>query len=141
MDVDWRKEPNAPEPGTIVCQLSDLQEGVPKEFSFGDSEPFRILLYRVSEQLVAYVNRCPHHWIAMNRPDAGFTMWDAKKHELMCVHHTAVFQLLDEGRCTNGPCRSSNLIRVPLRVEGYQVKIEKENLKANAVFTSCPMLD
>lgn len=123
MDIDWKKEANAPTPGTVLCHLSELQERVVKEISFGDTEPFRVLLYRHAEQLVAYVNRCPHHWIPMNRQGADFTMWDAEKHELMCIHHTAVFRLLDNGTCTNGPCRSSNLMNVPLWIDGGEVKI------------------
>lgn len=43
----------------------------------------------------------------------------------MCVHHSAVFDLVDKGRCIMGPCQGSNLIKVPLMIDDDQVLINR----------------
>lgn len=125
MNIDWRKEPHAPPVGTVLCDLQLLESGSVREFSFaGDTDsdkPFRLIVYRQGETVHAYLNQCPHHWLPMNRGDGKFLMWSGQ--ELMCSHHSAVFNLLDAGVCLMGPCQGSNLIQVPLTVTDGQVRI------------------
>ncbi|MEW8007236.1 MAG: Rieske 2Fe-2S domain-containing protein [gamma proteobacterium symbiont of Ctena orbiculata] len=127
MNTDWRKESNAPKTGTALCQFDEIQAGEVREFCFGDCEPFRMFLYRVGEQVYGYVNQCPHHWIPMNKSDDEFTMWDRNQHQMMCVHHCAVFELSAGGRCVDGPCKGSNLTVVPLHVSGGLIHIGGDN--------------
>lgn len=121
MDIDWRKEPNAPAPGTVLCSFEQLKHGVIREFCLGSGEPFRIIVFRQHDALFAYVNQCPHHWLAMNKDADKFLMW--AEDEVMCVHHSAAFKLTQGGVCTMGPCLGSNLTHVPLQVIDGQVQI------------------
>lgn len=122
MDIDWRQETHAPAPGTVLCKLNDLEPGAIREFQFGADKPFRLLVYRKGDAVYAYVNQCPHHWLPMNKRTGGFLVW--AEDEMMCVHHSAVFNLVDGGRCSMGPCLGSNLTIIPLRVTAGQVSIE-----------------
>lgn len=119
MNVDWRALPNAPEPGAELCSLQDLQQGEIREFVFEATSAagpaFRLIALRHASGVEAYVNQCPHHWLPMNRSDGSFLYWS--EHELMCAHHSAVFNLLDAGTCIMGPCQGSNLIRVPVIID------------------------
>nr|WP_314557905.1 Rieske (2Fe-2S) protein [uncultured Pseudomonas sp.] len=121
MDFDWQSEPNAPAPGAVLCALEDLQSETVREVRVGEEAPFRVLLYRKGDQVRAYVNRCPHHWIPLNKAPDQFLRW--ADDEIMCVHHCAVFNLVEEGTCTMGPCQGSNLIGVPVRVQRGSVVI------------------
>jgi nitrite reductase/ring-hydroxylating ferredoxin subunit len=124
LNIDWRTLPNAPAPGTRLCALQDLEEGATREFSIAAESggaPFRVLAYRQDSTVHAYVNQCPHQWLPMNRSDGKFLMWSA--HELMCAHHSAVFDLVNAGICSMGPCQGSNLIRVPVMLVGDAVMI------------------
>lgn len=118
MNVDWRTLPNAPDAGTRVCSLQELEQGEIRQFCFAGRQPtetaFRLLVYRHTDEVYAYVNQCPHHWLAMNRADGRFLKWS--QHEVMCAHHSAVFNLVDNGVCIMGPCQGSNLISVPVDV-------------------------
>jgi nitrite reductase/ring-hydroxylating ferredoxin subunit len=122
MNVDWRTLPNAPEPGTGLCSLQELQHGAIREFVFGVATPagpaFRLIALRHADGVDAYVNQCPHQWLPMNRSDGSFLHWS--DHELMCAHHSAVFNLLDAGTCIMGPCQGSNLIRVSVMIDALE---------------------
>ena len=125
LNVDWRSLPNAPAAGTPLCALGELAPGEIREFSFpgdsGSTPLFRLIVYRDGDQVNAYVNQCPHHWLPMNRSDGVFLRWSHT--ELMCSHHSAVFNLAGNGECTMGPCQGSNLTRVPLQVSEGQIRI------------------
>jgi nitrite reductase/ring-hydroxylating ferredoxin subunit len=121
MDIDWRDEANAPKPGTRVCVLDDLVSGEVKEFVFGADDSFRMIVYRKNEALAAYVNQCPHQWLAMNRRPGTFLFWG--EDELMCAHHSSVFRLLYGGHCIMGPCQGARLTRIPLQVTDGEVRI------------------
>lgn len=126
MNVDWQKLPNAPDPGTTLCDLQDLAPGEIRKFRFApDPETrfaFEMIVHRHADVVNAYVNQCPHHWLAMDRSDGEFLRWSET--ELMCTHHSAVFNLLRAGECIMGPCQGSNLIRVPVDISHGQVRIK-----------------
>jgi len=124
MNVDWRSLPNAPASGTVLCTPPDLASGVTVEFLFAadKTQPvFRMLAHRHNDGISAYVNQCPHHWLPMNRADGPFVKWS--EHQLMCSHHSAVFDLARSGICIMGPCQGSNLIVVLVSTVDGQVVI------------------
>ena len=126
MNVNWQSLPNAPATGELLCSLQELEPGSIREFVFGVASTagpaFRLIALRHASGVEAYVNQCPHHWLPMNRSDGSFLHWS--DHELMCAHHSAVFNLLDAGTCIMGPCQGSNLTRVPVTIDPlHQVRI------------------
>ena len=124
LQLDWQRLPNAPQPGTALCALQDVSAGT-REFAFPAvtaGEPdFRLIVYRNGDTLHGYVNQCPHHWLPLNRANQPFLRWSET--EIMCVHHSAVFDLGRGGRCSMGPCQGSNLVSVPLQVEDGLLRI------------------
>lgn len=128
MNVDWRTLPNAPAAGTRLCQLEDLVSGEIRRFSFASDQSsgpaFELIVHRRQEHVKAYVNQCPHHWLPMNRRDGTFLMWS--EDEVMCTHHSAVFNLVLGGECILGPCLGSNLIKVPVAIVNGTVLISDE---------------
>ena len=122
-DFIWTEQENAPEPGSLVCSWEVLLDRKLHEVRFGEGKTaFPLLLFRDGDDLHGYVNKCPHHWLTMNRPaDNQFVMWS--EDELMCVHHCAVFKLTNAGRCVDGPCLGTNLVNVPLVVINEQVLV------------------
>lgn len=124
IDIDWRTLPNAPAPGTRLCSLRELQPDVVSAFRFAatpDVQAFQMIAHLHEGSVNAYVNQCPHHWLPMQRADGVFLRWSET--ELMCAHHSAVFDLSADGKCIMGPCQGSNLIRVPVRVVDDEVRI------------------
>ena len=124
LNVDWRSLPNAPPAGTMLCTPQDLPFGATVEFRFA-ADPalpaFRMILHLHTGGVSAYVNQCPHQWLPMNRSDGQFLKWS--EHQLMCAHHSAVFDLARAGICLMGPCQGSNLIAVPVGIVNDSVVI------------------
>lgn len=124
LNVDWQTLENAPAPGTVLCQFASLVNGEPQEYSFAADQAapaFRVLVHRHGDKVSAYVNQCPHQWLPLNRGDGKFVEWS--EHQVMCAHHSAVFDLARSGICLMGPCQGSNLIAVPVGIVRDQVVI------------------
>lgn len=125
LKVDWRDFPNAPAPGTELCSLHELVPDAVREFGFDrglpDEAAFQLIVFRHDDALHGYVNQCPHHWLRMNRRDGQFLRWSST--QIMCAHHSAVFDLSQGGRCSMGPCLGTNLVQVPLQVFAGKVQI------------------
>ncbi len=113
---NWSEMKNAPTPGEKVCDLSSLSEGQIKEIVFGNNkDAFKIIVFLKEGVVHGYVNKCPHHWLTLQRrSDSTFMMWS--EIEVMCGHHSSVFDLTNSGRCTDGVCSGTNLPNVPLFV-------------------------
>ena len=111
----WNDYSNAPAVGTALCRLEDVGPGQIHEVQFGAGrEAFRVFVTRAGGQLRAYVNRCPHFQVPMNRRDGGFLLVNEV---LWCAQHSAQFRL-DDGYCIDGPCMGANLESVPLEQRG-----------------------
>ena len=71
-DFVWTEQANAPKSGEVVCAWTDLPDRTLHEVHFGGSEEaFQLLLFRNRDALHGYVNKCPHHWLTMNRRSDG----------------------------------------------------------------------
>lgn len=125
LQLDWRQLPNAPAPGSELCDLQELEPDAVKEFRFESEVPdeaaFSLIVFLHDAAVHGYVNQCPHHWLPMNRRDGKFLRWSST--EIMCSHHSAVFDLSRSGHCSMGPCLGTNLVQVPLQVENGRVAI------------------
>ena len=125
LQLDWRQLPNAPVPGSELCDLQELEQDAVKEFRFQssvpDELPFSLIVFRHGAAVHGYVNQCPHHWLPMNRRDGKFLCWSST--QIMCAHHSAVFDLSQGGHCSMGPCLGTNLVQVPLQVVNARVAI------------------
>ncbi len=74
-------------------------------------------------QLVAYLNQCPHTGVNLNwQQDQCF---DFEQRYLACSLHGALFQP-EDGVCIYGPCRGQSLQSVPLIIEAGGIFIDLE---------------
>ncbi len=107
-----QKSAAVPEKGTAICSLEDIPDGGGHEVSFGSGpEPFRVLLIRLGDRVLAYHNCCPHFFQPLNYEPQVFHVYD--REYLMCAHHTALFRVQD-GYCFAGPCTGARLSAIPV---------------------------
>lgn len=84
-----------------------------------DEAGFRLLLFRGSTGVVAYVNECPHFSLPLNSQSGQFLLLRGER--LMCAWHCAIFGLAT-GRCIEGPAAGHSLEAVPVtEVNGHIV--------------------
>jgi len=115
---DWRTRPHAPSAGTPLAPLGVVPHDNGLERVFGDGpRAFRVVLFRLGDDVRAYLNECPHVHIPFNFSADVFCVYEIDGHrDLMCAHHTAMFHLAD-GHCWDGPCRGERLIPVDVRID------------------------
>jgi nitrite reductase/ring-hydroxylating ferredoxin subunit len=120
--MSWNDHPDAPEPGTILCTLDALADGLGTGFDFGaGAKPFRLFVVRRGKDLQGYVNACAHFGIELN-PGADHTFLTPDGAAIRCQHHGARYAI-EDGRCLGGACDGDGLTRVPVRIRGGDVVI------------------
>jgi nitrite reductase/ring-hydroxylating ferredoxin subunit len=120
----WRARPHAPAAGTALAPLDEVpaDNGLERVFGAGP-KAFRVVLFRVADDVRAYVNECPHAQIPFNFSADVFCVYDIDgRRDLMCAHHAAMFRL-DDGRCYDGPCTGDALEPVDVVVDAGVVRV------------------
>jgi nitrite reductase/ring-hydroxylating ferredoxin subunit len=118
----WFEQRHAPQPGTYLCDATEVDSSQVREFRFGTDThvPFRMFLYNDAGTLRAYMNACPHFNVPLNYlPGDIFT---TDRRQFLCMTHYAKFNLHD-GHCTEGPCEGDGLEVIPLRFDGGRVLV------------------
>ena len=124
----WNDHDGAPEVGTTLCELDDIDNESGKELVIdkggdgGDKWPFRMFVVRRGDEVWGYVNSCPHQHIPLNYFPDRFVSQD--KQFIMCANHAALFNF-DDGYCISGPCAGETLQRVPIDVRDGKLVIAK----------------
>lgn len=113
--------PHLPANGTIICPLAELPDGSGRVFAFGPEEnPFRLILLRSGEQVIAWHNRCPHFGQPLALKDEWLII---KPHTTVsCNVHYARFRWND-GVCESGDCEGEALTGVTVAIRDGQVVI------------------
>ena len=70
-----------------------------------------VIVARRGDTVRAWRNICPHAGRFLNWAPGKFLF--SKQGDLVCAAHGAVFRV-DDGLCTDGPCRGSSLLPVPV---------------------------
>ena len=116
----WNQLPHAPAPGTLLGRRDALENGqvlMHQVFAPGDSaqqHPYRILLLRSDQSVLAYVNRCAHFGVPLASRQA---LLQFEPHtSLTCNVHYARYRW-DDGVCDRGDCVGESLIAIPLEVD------------------------
>ena len=81
---------------------------------------FRVLVVRRGARVWAYRNRCPHRGLPLDFEPGSFLTPDGAF--IMCTNHVALFRI-EDGICTDGPCKGAGLPTVAVQVHGDQVRI------------------
>ncbi len=117
----WQDIPNAPRSNQFVCLVDDIPDGGAHMAAFGElPKPFRLLIIRHGNELLAYVNRCSHFGVPLAQKVEQLIMEPGK--ELVCNVHYSRFGWRD-GRCLGGECNGEGLLPVPLHVDGQRITI------------------
>ena len=105
-----------------LCALSDVLEtgGVVVQVGMDDG-PRSVAVFRVENDVRAYLNICPHMGRSLDFAPGEFLF--TQRGELVCPHHGACFELTD-GVCTEGPCRGEALKSVAIEIVGGSVIIK-----------------
>ena len=117
MAIPWHELPDAPAPGQRLAQRDDLADGqalmleLPPAQAGG--EPFRLLLLRSGQQVLAYANRCAHFGVPLAAQQRQL-IYTPHAH-LTCNVHYARYRWQD-GACETGDCHGEPLIPIPLAV-------------------------
>jgi nitrite reductase/ring-hydroxylating ferredoxin subunit len=117
MSLAWHQLPNAPAPGQALNhRRDDLADGAALMVELPaapGAEPFRLLLLRSGEQVLAYANRCAHFGVPLAAQQRHL-IYTPHAH-ITCNVHYARYRWAD-GACESGDCHGQPLIPIPLSV-------------------------
>ena len=102
-----------------LSALNDIADGGFAEVEAtidGDAES--LVLYRVGDEVRAWLNVCPHAGRRLDWAPGQFLK--SKDGYLVCAAHGASFEL-DRGDCIAGPCRGDALRAVQVQVRDGEV--------------------
>jgi NAD(P)H-dependent nitrite reductase small subunit len=98
-----------------VCLASELCEGEPLGFKFGEQQ---LALYKVNDEIFATDNVCPHAFALLS---TGFL----EGHVIECPLHAGMFDVRT-GRCTSGGYRDIRTFVVEIREGEIYVNLATE---------------
>lgn len=115
--LHWSELPNAPAPGTAVCQRDTLPDGQATLWELdtggGPGQAFKLLLLRSGLQVSAFVNRCAHFGVPL--ADKQSQLIFTPQTSITCNVHYARYRWADGG-CETGECSGEGLVPVPLHL-------------------------
>jgi nitrite reductase/ring-hydroxylating ferredoxin subunit len=116
----WHTLAHAPAPGTLLGQRDALVDGqvlLHQVFADDDAQqqhPFRLLLLRSGEQVLAYANRCAHFGVPLAAKQEQMQFMPHVS--LTCNVHYARYRWSD-GVCDRGDCVGEALVPIPLDID------------------------
>lgn len=106
----WTDFPDAPDPGTVVCDVLALQTGV-NAITVGE---YPVLVVQDCHGTRAFVNACPHQFLPL---DTRGEVLGADGRRLICTNHDAVFDAVT-GEGLGGFGLNCSLSVVPIVQDG-----------------------
>lgn len=85
----------------------------------------QLFLVRSKEQVVVWVNNCPHNHRPLEYQKDKFLSADGQ--HIVCYAHSAHFDKLS-GECFAGPCKGKNLTKVQHIEINDEIYVEEEKL-------------
>ena len=102
-----------------LSALNDIDDGGFAEVEATiDGDAQSLVLYRVGDDVRAWLNVCPHAGRRLGWAPGQFLK--SKDGHLVCAAHGASFEL-DRGDCVAGPCRGDALRAVQVQVRDGEV--------------------
>ena len=119
-----KSHPHQPPPGTLLCKVAEISEPGARGLSFGPPRgSFKIFVVKHQGSIHAYVNRCPHFKVPLNRSPHGFLKYGGflkKRLAIECYNHFARFNI-EDGVCFDGVCKGDALETFPIIVKDGSV--------------------
>ena len=111
--------PARPAAGVRLCALDELKDPGSKGFVWrADGVLFAGFVVRVENEVLGYVDRCPHIGSPLALEPDRYLTRDGDM--ILCSTHGALFRRGD-GLCKAGPCVGLKLPPWPVRVVGGEV--------------------
>ena len=109
-----------------ICNLDQIADGSSDGFVV-DTDDGRcgIMIVRIGDVVVSYVNSCPHVGTPLEIRPGRFL--DQNGEYILCSTHGALFQVHD-GLCIAGPCVNDRLIPVELEISDGTLYVDQERL-------------
>lgn len=106
-----------PRPQAIaLCRIDEIADPGARSFEINGTDGLiDIIVVRQGEGVHGYLNRCPHKGTPLETFPDRFLSRDGT--ELICSTHGARFRL-DDGLCSEGPCKGRHLRSVQLQKKG-----------------------
>ena len=103
-----------------VAKLADLAEGELRKVSPGGVD---LVLVRQGDEVMAYLDRCPHEGHPLS-------LGDIEGDVIVCAKHLWEFDVRSGAHVTRVPRPQNNLTSVPVRVAAGEVEIDVDALFA-----------
>lgn len=107
----------------VLCRLDDIPEGGAKGFGPAPGGFTGLFAVRRGEQVVVYVNACPHLGVPLDWTPDRFLSGDGSR--IVCATHGAEFRIGD-GLCLRGPCLGDRLEAVMIEVNEGVVLVPED---------------
>jgi nitrite reductase/ring-hydroxylating ferredoxin subunit len=102
----------APAAGLRLCELSTLEDPGARGFVLeADGAVFRGFVVRRGENVVGYIDRCPHIGAPLALTPTAYLTRSGD--HIICASHGALFRP-EDGRCVAGPCAGKTLAPWPV---------------------------
>lgn len=110
----WHDIPGAPPVGTCLAHSGQVPDGGAYLVTLPcEPQPYRIILLRSGDRVLAYVNRCAHFGVPLAEK---IEYLGIRPHEsFRCSVHYARYRWRD-GYCESGDCEGESLLAVPVTV-------------------------
>ncbi|WP_342374878.1 Rieske (2Fe-2S) protein [Myxococcus stipitatus] len=119
MSLPTRQRVYTTPPDVTLCPVDSLEDPGARNIVMQIEEAFfHGFLVRRGDQVLGYVDRCPHAGLPLAKVLDQYLTPD--KQLIQCSWHGALFQVAD-GQCVGGPCHGASLTPWPVKVEGGMV--------------------
>ncbi|MFW3613784.1 Rieske (2Fe-2S) protein [Billgrantia antri] len=116
MTQAWQQYRSAPALGTRLVRLEEVAHGGTHSLTLtGEKGSFPLLLVRLDDALLGYVNACPHQYLPLDQRGKRVLSQDGE--QLRCTNHDATFSARS-GEGTGGLGLGCTLDPVPVSVDG-----------------------
>ncbi len=116
---------DGPAPGATLCRLDEIPNPGAKGFTVWTGERmFRGFVVRRGEEVIGYLDRCPHIGTPLTLGDDRYLTRDGG--HILCSTHGALFRL-EDGLCLAGPCPGRTLPSWPVTVVDGLVAVAEQD--------------
>ncbi|MDX5434807.1 MAG: Rieske 2Fe-2S domain-containing protein [Halomonas sp.] len=115
MTQAWQQYRSAPALGTRLVRFDDIAPGATLSLTLQSEQgSFPLLLVRLDDALLGYVNACPHQYLPLDQRGKRVLSQDGE--QLRCTNHDATFSARS-GEGTGGLGLGCTLDPVPVSVD------------------------
>ncbi|WP_104202575.1 Rieske (2Fe-2S) protein [Billgrantia saliphila] len=92
MSEAWQQYRSAPARGTRLIPFTELAAGETRTLTLqSENGSFPLLLVRLDDTVLAYVNACPHQYLPLDQRGSRLLSQDGE--QLRCTNHDATFSV------------------------------------------------